>query len=102
MALLPGAIGLTLAMFAEAIGPARTFAGKYRYRIDANQELIGMGFANLGAGWFQGFAIGASLSKSAANDERRAQPDVRRYRGGSPCWWRSSSRRSLTTCRKLR
>ena len=49
-ALLPGAIGLTLVMFAEAIGPARTFAGKHRYQIDANQELIGMGFANLGAG----------------------------------------------------
>jgi high affinity sulfate transporter 1 len=68
MMLVPGAIGLTLVMFAEAIGPARSFAGKYSYRINANQELIALGTSNLGAGLFQGFPIGASLSKSAAND----------------------------------
>lgn len=76
IALLPGAIGLTLVMFAEAIGPAHTFAGKHRYQIDANQELIGMGVANLGAGWFQGFSIGASLSKSAANDANGARSQM--------------------------
>ncbi len=74
--LLPGAIGIVLVSFAEAIGPARSFANKHRYRIDANQELIGLGMANLGAGLFQGFSIGSSLSKSAANDHAGAKSQM--------------------------
>jgi high affinity sulfate transporter 1 len=71
--LLPGAFGIALVAFAEAVGPARQFAAKYRYRVDADQELIGLGMANFGAGLFQGFPIGASLSKSAANDNAGAK-----------------------------
>lgn len=66
LALLPGAAAITLVMFAEAVGPARSFASQHGYRIDEDQELVGMGMANLGAGLFRGFPIGASLSKSAA------------------------------------
>lgn len=76
MLLLPGAIGLTLVMFAEAVGPARSFAGKHGDDINADQELIGLGFANAGAGLFQGFPIGASLSKSAANDTAGAHSQM--------------------------
>jgi high affinity sulfate transporter 1 len=71
--LLPGALGIALVNFAEAYGPARGFANKHKYEIDANQELIGLGAANMGAGLFQGFAIGSSLSKSAANDRAGAK-----------------------------
>ena len=63
-------------MFAEAVGPARSFASKHRYRIDEDQELVGMGMANLGAGFFQGFPIGASLSKSAAADAAGGRSQV--------------------------
>ena len=35
--LLPGALGLALVDFAEAIGPARSFAATHRYRIDGCQ-----------------------------------------------------------------
>jgi sulfate permease, SulP family len=76
MLLLPGAIGLTLVMFAEAVGPARSFAGKHGDEISADQELVGLGFANAGAGLFQGFPIGASLSKSAANDAAGAHSQM--------------------------
>lgn len=68
LSLIPGALAITLVIFSEAVGPARSFASKHHYEIDENQELIGLGTANLGAGLFQGFSIGASLSKSAAND----------------------------------
>jgi sulfate permease, SulP family len=71
--LFPGALGIALVNFAEAYGPARGFAGKHKYEIDANQELIGLGAANMGAGLFQGFSIGSSLSKSAANDRAGAK-----------------------------
>jgi SulP family sulfate permease len=64
--LLAGAVGLTLLNFAEAYGPARELAREHDERVDANQELIGLGAANVGAGLFQGFPIGGSLSKTAA------------------------------------
>jgi MFS superfamily sulfate permease-like transporter len=66
--LVPGALAITLVMFSEAVGPDRSFARKHRYEINEDQELIGLGAANIGAGLFQGFPIGASLSKSAASD----------------------------------
>jgi SulP family sulfate permease len=66
--LIPGALAITLVMFSEAVGPDRSFARKHRYEINEDQELIGLGTANIGAGFFQGFPIGASLSKTAGSD----------------------------------
>ncbi|NJD60726.1 MAG: sodium-independent anion transporter [Anaerolineales bacterium] len=74
--LIPAALGLALVNFAEAYGPARNFSAKHSYEISANQELVGLGAANLGAGFFQGFSIGSSLSKSAANDRAGAKTPV--------------------------
>ena len=74
--LLPAAFGIALVNFAEAYGPARSFAAKHRYEIAADQELVGLGAANIGAGLFQGFPIGSSLSKSAANDRAGAKTPV--------------------------
>ena len=76
LSLIPGALALSLVVFAEAIGPARSFATKYRYSMDPDQELIGLGAANVGAGLFQGFPIGSSLSKSAANDAAGAKSQM--------------------------
>ena len=74
--LLPGAMGLALVGFAEAIGPVRSFAAAHKYKVDTDQELIGLGAANFGAGLFQGFPIGSSLSKSAANDRAGAHSQM--------------------------
>jgi high affinity sulfate transporter 1 len=74
--LIPGALGITLVIFAEGIGPMRSFAGKYRYPLDSNQELIALGASNAGAGLFQSFAVGVSLSRSAANDSAGARSQV--------------------------
>jgi high affinity sulfate transporter 1 len=71
--LLAGAVGIALVAFAEAIGPANEFAQAHGGRIDPNRELIALGAANAGAGLFQGFPIGSSLSKSAANDRAGAK-----------------------------
>lgn len=67
-----GAFGIALLAFAEAIGPAHQFARRHHYEVDANREMIAIGASNMGAGLFQGFPIGASLSKSAANDRAGA------------------------------
>ena len=74
--LFTGAIGIMLLGFAETIGAARQFATKHRYTIDSDQELTALGVANLGAGLFQGFAVDASLSKSAANDRTGAKTEM--------------------------
>ena len=76
LSLIPGALALSLVVFAEAIGPGRSFATKYRYTINPDQELVALGAANMGAGLFQGFPIGSSLSKSAANDAAGAKSQM--------------------------
>ncbi|MBJ7458437.1 MAG: SulP family inorganic anion transporter [Thermoleophilaceae bacterium] len=64
--LFASAVGIALVNFAEGSSIAREFAQKDGVRLDENKELLGLGAANVGAGLFQGFAIGASLSKSSA------------------------------------
>jgi len=64
--LITGALGVALVIFAEAIRSAKTLAVKHNYSINANQELIALGASSMGAGVFQGFPTGASLSKSAS------------------------------------
>ena len=46
--LIPGAIAIALVGFAESVAAARSYASKYGYEIDANQEMIAQGVANLG------------------------------------------------------
>ncbi len=55
---------------------ARAFAARHRYAIDANQELIALGAANLGAELMQGFTVDASLSNSASADAAGARSQV--------------------------
>jgi high affinity sulfate transporter 1 len=74
--LVPGAMGIALVNFAEAIGPARGFATRHKYDVDPDEELVALGAANVGAGLFQGFPIGSSLSKSAANDAAGARTPI--------------------------
>ena len=75
-ALISGALALTLVAYAEHIGAASTFAAKHHDEVRANQELIGLGVANLGAGLFQGFIVGGTLSKTAANNAAGARSQV--------------------------
>jgi high affinity sulfate transporter 1 len=66
--LLPGAAGVAVVAFAESNATARTLTAKHKYEVDPNQDLIALGGANLGAGLLQGFAVDASLSRSATAD----------------------------------
>ena len=63
--LLPDAVALALIAFAESIAGARAFAARHGYEVNADQELVALGVANLGAGLLQGFSVDASLSRSA-------------------------------------
>jgi high affinity sulfate transporter 1 len=62
-----------LLSYIESISAARTFALKYRYDLDARQELLGLGVANLLAGMFQGYPSAGGLSQSAVNEKAGAR-----------------------------
>jgi sulfate permease, SulP family len=66
--LLPDAFALALICFAESVAGARALAAEHHYEVDADQELLALGVANLGAGLLQGFTVDASLSRSAVAD----------------------------------
>jgi MFS superfamily sulfate permease-like transporter len=59
---------MALVSYFDTITTARAFAMKGGYRIDPNQDMIALGVANIGAGLFQGFALGASQSRTVVND----------------------------------
>ncbi|MFD4461970.1 SulP family inorganic anion transporter [Nocardia sp. NPDC058480] len=65
--LLGPAVGVLLIGFAEGLGAAKTYAAKAGYAIDPNRELLGLGAANLGAGFSSGMVVNGSLSKTAVN-----------------------------------
>jgi SulP family sulfate permease len=66
--LLPGAIGIALLTFPDGILLARAFANKNGYDVQPERELRALAVANLAAGLFQGFPVGASQSRTAVND----------------------------------
>lgn len=67
VSLLPSALVIALVGFMEAISIAKALGARRRQRVDPNQELIGQGLANLGAGITQGYPISGSFSRSAVN-----------------------------------
>lgn len=67
--LLPAAAGMFAIGYSDAILTARSFAGPHGQDVDANQELLALGAANLAAGVTQGFPVGASGSRTAVNDQ---------------------------------
>jgi sulfate permease, SulP family len=76
LALTPSAIGVMLVGFAEGLGAAKTYAAQHHYEIDANQELLGLGAANLGAGLSSGMVVNGSLSKTAVNGSAGARSQI--------------------------
>lgn len=66
-ALFPTALIISLVGFVESIAVAKSLASKRRQKIDANQELIGLGAANLGAAFTGGFPVTGGFSRSVVN-----------------------------------
>lgn len=66
-AMFSGALALTLLGSVQAVSIARSIASSTRQSIDENQELFGLGLANIVTGLFQGFPVSASFSRSFFN-----------------------------------
>jgi MFS superfamily sulfate permease-like transporter len=67
--LLPAALALTVLIYADEVLTARVFAGRHGQKIDANQEFVAIGMANLGAGFLTGFPAATSGSRTAVADQ---------------------------------
>ena len=67
--LLPAALALTILIYADEILTARVFATRHGQKIDANQEFIALGMANIGAGLLTGFPAATSGSRTAVADQ---------------------------------
>ena len=65
--LIGSAILISVIGFVESISVAQTLAAKKRQRIDPDQELIGLGAANLGASFTGGFPVTGGFSRSVVN-----------------------------------
>jgi SulP family sulfate permease len=65
--LLPTALTISFVGFMESIAVAKSLASKRRQNIDANQELIGLGAANLGAAVTGGYPVTGGFSRSVVN-----------------------------------
>jgi len=61
---LTGALAVALVSFADTSVLSRTFAARLHTPVDPNQELVGLGVANLASGFFQGFPISSSSSRT--------------------------------------
>ncbi|MBO9475678.1 sulfate permease [Shimia sp. R10_1] len=72
-ALLLPAILISIIGFVESVSVAQTLAAKKRQRIDPDQELIGLGAANLGAAFTGGFPVTGGFSRSVVNFDAGAQ-----------------------------
>lgn len=71
------ALGILLMGYTDVILTARAFAtGDEVGRLDANQELLALGAANLGAGVLSGFPVSSSASRTALADSTGARSQV--------------------------
>jgi sulfate permease, SulP family len=62
-----------LLAYIESVSAARTLAQKNEYEINAHQELLAIGLANLATSFGNGFPVSGGLSQSAVNDEAGAK-----------------------------
>ena len=61
---LIGGAAVALVSFADTSVLSRAYAARLGHHVDPNQEMVGLGAANLAAGFFQGFPISSSASRT--------------------------------------
>lgn len=74
--LLVAAVGITMVSLTDTIATAASFAARRGDEVDPDQEMIGMGAANITASFFQGFAISTSGSRTAVAEESGAKSQL--------------------------
>ena len=74
--LMVAALGITLVSLADTIATSSSFGARRGEEVDPNQEMIGIGAANLAAGLLQGFAVSTSGSRTAVVEQAGAKSQL--------------------------
>jgi high affinity sulfate transporter 1 len=71
--IIPLALACFLLGYIESVSAARALAQEHGYEIDARQELLALGVANLASAIGQGYPVAGGLSQSTVNDRAGAR-----------------------------
>ena len=71
-----GGAAVAMVSFADTSVLSRTYAARMRTPVDPNQEMVGLGAANLAAGFFQGFPISSSSSRTPVAEAAGARTQL--------------------------
>jgi len=74
--LIAGALGIALVALTDTISTASAFAARTGQEVDGNGEMIGIGAANVAAGFFQGFPVSTSGSRTAVAEQAGAKTQL--------------------------
>lgn len=74
--LVAGALGIVLVALTDTISTASAFAARTGQEVRANQEMVGIGAANVAAGLFQGFPVSTSGSRTAVAEQSGAKTQL--------------------------
>jgi high affinity sulfate transporter 1 len=74
--LLVGAVGITIVSLTDTISTASSFAARTGQEVRADQEMIGVGAANVAASFFQGFPVSTSGSRTAVAEQSGARTQL--------------------------
>ncbi len=74
--LLVAAVGITLVSLTDTIALSTSFNTRRGEQVKPNQEMIGIGTANVIAGFFRGFAVSASSSRTAVAEQAGARSQL--------------------------
>jgi len=75
-ALCTGAVAIALVSIADMSVLSRVYALRGGYYVDENQELIALGIANVATGFFQGFSVSSSASRTPVAESAGARTQV--------------------------
>ncbi len=73
---LAGGCAIALVSFADTSVLSRTYAARLGDDVDPNQEMVGLGAANLATGFFQGFPISSSASRTPVAEAAGARTQL--------------------------
>jgi high affinity sulfate transporter 1 len=74
--LVVGALAIAVVALADTMSTASAFAARRGDRVRGNQEMVGIGAANIAAGFFQGFPVSTSGSRTAVAEQAGAKSQV--------------------------
>src|ERR1700746_2426554 len=76
VSILTGGIAVALVSFADTSLLSRTYAARLRTQVEPNQEIVGLGIANLASAFFQGFPISSSSSRTPVAEAAGAKTQL--------------------------